>query len=337
MLTPAWVAAYAGTMLPPGAELQCVLAHQDGRLLAVLPLVVSGVRTSRPGLSGIRSASTPYHAHSAFGDALADPALGPSLMADLLEAACSHPRWRLRELALRGVAKGSNSLAAATPLIPSATTVCLHRSWGSFLPANVPWSEYRGGLSKNFRSNLRKAHKRLIEADLPESRFVCLEGAQAHPRHLETFIALETSGWKGRAGSAIGQDARLRSFYAALVDNAHRAGTLEWHLMMSGERAIAGHMAMRCGRTLTLLKIAYDEELARLSPGSLLFEHIAQRSFGNSDIDEINCLTDMEWHRPWNMQRREYLDLRLHPKTLVGQCLGRAPRALINWMKQITS
>ena len=44
---------------------------------------------------------------------------------------------------------------------------------------------------------------------------------------------------------------------------------------------------------------------------------------------EINCLTDMEWHRPWNMQRREYLDLRLFPKSWVGQSLGRAPRALI--------
>ena len=86
MLTPAWVAAYASTMLPPGAEWQCVLAHQDGRLVAVLPLVVSGVGAGRPGMLGIRSASTPYDTHSAFGDALADPACGPSLMADLLEA-----------------------------------------------------------------------------------------------------------------------------------------------------------------------------------------------------------------------------------------------------------
>ena len=293
--------------------------------MAVLPLVL---RRNPPWLLGVVAAATPYDAHTAFGDVLADPACGSGLIAAVLHAACEHPHWRVRELALRGVARTSPTLAALDSLTQSSTSL-FFRNWGSTLPVAGGWGEYRDGLSKNFRANLRKARNRLREAGVREPEFTWLTGDAAEPRHLETFIKLEASGWKGQAGSAIAQDADLSRFYQALTYNAHRSGALEWHFMALDGRTIAGHLALRCGRSLSLLKIAYDEQFAHLSPGSLLFEQTAERAFTRGDTDEINCLTDMEWHRPWNMQRREYVDLQLFPRSWVGQSLGRAPRALI--------
>lgn len=343
MLSAAWVEAFAQTLLPAGAQLHCLLAHQDGRLLGVLPLVV---QTAGPPAWGIATAATPYHPHSAFGDILADAANASTVLPALLHAARKlrhqphqphRPRLHLRELAFRGVEAQSPTLAAVASLVQTAQavrSVSNPRGWGSFLSVAGSWMAYRSSLSKNFTANLRKAHNRLREPQLPEVRFEWLTGNQASPQHLASFMALEASGWKGQAGSAIDQSARLQRFYARLTGNASAAGMLEWHFMWLGGTLIAAHLAWRCGRVLSLLKIAYDENQGRLSPGSLLFEATAERAFACNDTDEINCLTDMAWHQPWNMQRREYLDLRLYPSTLLGIGLGLAPRLLLNRVRK---
>ena len=337
MLSAAWVEAYAHALLPAGAQLQCLLAHQDGRLLGVLPLVV---QTAGPRAWGIAAAATPYDPHSACGDMLAEPASASTVLPALLRAACKlphQPHLHLRELALRGVEAQSPTLAALASLQQSAPVVrCVsnHRSWGSFLRVAGSWMAYRSSLSRNFGANLRKAHNRLREPHMLAARFDWLTGDQASPQHLASFIALEAAGWKGQAGSAIVQSTRLQRFYARLTGNAFAAGMLEWHFMRLGGKLIAAHLAWRCGRVLSLLKIAYDETQGRLSPGSLLFEATAERAFARNDTDEINCLTDMAWHRPWNMQRREYLDLRLYPSTLLGLGLGLAPRLLVNHLRK---
>lgn len=340
MLSAAWVEAYAQTLLPAGAQLKCLLAHQDGQLLGVLPLVV---QTAGPRAWGIATAATPYEPHSAFGDMLADTANASTVLPALLRAACRlphqphQPRLHLRELALRGVEVQSPTLAALASLAqtaPAVRSVSNPRGWGSFLSVAGSWMAYRSSLSSNFAANLRKAHNRLREPQLPQVRFDWLTGDQASPQHLASFMALEAAGWKGRAGSAIAQSARLQRFYARLTGNAFAAGMLEWHFMRLGGKLIAAHLAWRCGRVLSLLKIAYDEDQGRLSPGSLLFEATAERAFARNDTDEINCLTDMPWHRPWNMQRREYLDLRLYPSTLLGVGLGLAPRLLVNHLRK---
>ena len=340
MLSAAWVEAYAQTLLPAGAQLQCLLAHQDGRLLGVLPLVV---QTAGPRAWGIATAATPYDPHSAFGDMLADAASASTVLAALLHAARQlqpqphRPRLHLRELAFRGVEAQSPTLAALATLANTAQalrSVSNPRGWGSFLSVAGSWMAYRSSLSKNFTANLRKAHNRLREPHLPAVRFEWLTGDQASPHHLASFLALEAVGWKGQAGSAIDQSARLQRFYARLTANASAAGMLEWHFMWLGGRLIAAHLAWRCGRVLSLLKIAYDENQGRFSPGSLLFEATAERAFACNDTDEINCLTDMAWHQPWNMQRREYLDMRLYPSTLLGLGLGLAPRLLVNHLRK---
>lgn len=341
MLSLAWIDAYAKTLMPPGAVLHCALAHDNGQLVGALPLVW---RRSGMPLVWVGSASTPYQAHSAFGDVLADPRWAPSVVPALLAAACARPGMRLREFALRGVSSTSPTIRCLLPqrlatvqTLPTTptmhTTHTRHRSWGSFLAIDAPWSAYRDGLSKNFRANLRKAHNRLRDSGEGAPEFLWLTGERAEPRHLASFLALEASGWKGRAGSAIGQDAPLCAFYQALCENMHRLGVLEWHFMTLRGRTVAAHMAVRTGRSLSLLKIAYDEGLARFSPGNLLFEATVQRACSEAQTDEINCLTDMDWHRPWNMQRREYFDVRVFPATLLGVGLGRAPRALVDAAK----
>ena len=334
MLTWAWVDAYARTLLQHGAELHVALALDErDRLVGVLPLVV---RRSGIGRLSVASAATPYSPHSAFGDLITDASHAPATAPSLLASACVRSGLHLREVTLRGVPATSPTLAPLRFAPPPRSACAIHpRGWGSFLPTASDWSAYRETLSKNFRANLRKAHNRIREAGTGAPEYLWLEGQDASPDHLETFLALEAGGWKGEAGSAIGQDATVRRFYTALCENAHRLGALEWHFMMFEGRAVAAHMAWRCERSLVLLKIAYDERLGRFSPGSLLFEATADRAFAHAATDEINCLTDMAWHRPWNMARREYFDLRVFPQSLIGITLGQTPSTLKRALKSV--
>lgn len=332
MLSHAWVDAYSKTLDSGHGELRCALAHEGGRLLGVLPLVV---RKRGIGALGTSVASTPYDDHTAFGDALLRPGVTFDTLSVLLNAARAELGVRLTEIALRGVANTSATNALAQTAPPGLHRLTTPRGRGSFLPVETgDWAQHRARLSKNFRQNLRKADNRLREAGLVPS-YEWLTGAEADPERLGIFLALESSGWKGRTGSSIAQDSKRLAFYRALVTNMHHRGWLEWHMMHVGEKTIAAHLAVRMHRSIVLLKIAYDEAYARYSPGTLLFEKLAEWAFADADTDELNCLTDMDWHKLWQMQQREYLDHRYYPTTPAGIALGLGPRLAHRAFKRI--
>lgn len=335
MLSHAWIEAFASATAEGGkaAEVHCAIAHADGRLLGVLPLVVRR-RASAPWLP--IHAATPYDDHTAFGDALRAADAPSGVLPALLQAAQRRFGRCLAEVALRGVS--ADSATASTDGIEPRGWRCIQapRGQGSFLAVSSgTWGEYRAGLSKNFRQNLRKSENRLREANL-EFRCEWLTGQDAHPDFLDTFIALESSGWKGRSGSAIGQDARRLEMYRRLVANLRQSGWLEWHLLLIDERAVAAHLAVRLGTSLVVVKIAYDEAFSRFSPGMLLFEKTVERAYADASIKEINCLTDMHWHKPWKMQGRPYFDCRFFPGTVAGMAAGWLPRISLSALRRLS-
>ena len=86
-----------------------------------------------------------------------------------------------------------------------------------------------------------------------------------------------------------------------------------------------------------VLKIAYDEVFARYSPGTLLFEKTLERAYADVDTEEVNCLTDMEWHKPWQMLSRDYFDCRYFPATIVGATTGWLPRVAYRALKHLSA
>jgi hypothetical protein len=86
----------------------------------------------------------------------------------------------------------------------------------------------------------------------------------------DTFLRLEASGWKGRAGSALGErpeEARYVRQVLGAMAAANRAWILE---MRSGEKALATGLFLRCGSEASFWKTAYEEADGRYSPGVIL-------------------------------------------------------------------
>jgi Acetyltransferase (GNAT) domain len=84
---------------------------------------------------------------------------------------------------------------------------------------------------------------------------------------LADFLALEASGWKGRAGTAARHDDAHRRLVEQAVLGLAAEGKASIARLALDARAIAAIVTLRSGDTAWSWKIAYDEAFARASPG----------------------------------------------------------------------
>lgn len=125
-------------------------------------------------------------------------------------------------------------------------------------------------VSGSRRKELRRQEKKLGEKGRVE--YLVLKPDDDLDRWLETFLALEAAGWKGKEGSAIAAHGDERRFFETAARAAHARG----RLMMLALHLDGVPIAAKCnfltadGRGSFAFKIAFDESLAKLSPGVLL-------------------------------------------------------------------
>ncbi|MCC7138497.1 MAG: GNAT family N-acetyltransferase [Planctomycetes bacterium] len=325
MLGPTWVDAYARHRLDDGETLRVHVTTSGPRVVGVLPVVEA------PSRLGARLRA-PHDGHTRAGDLLVAADAPAADAASIVRAAFGAVPGA-RALTLCGVRDGSRTPAALAAARLDATVVEADDGRGSFVDVREPLAALRARLPDNFRRNVRKAGNRLAREAGVAFRF--LEGAQATPDGLAAFLGVEASGWKGRAGTAIAADPRLVAFYRALAEGFHREGRLEWHRLEIGGEVAAVHFAVRWGRSLVLAKIAYDERFARLGPGNLLFERLLERETQAGRADEVNCLTDMPWHRHWAMPQAAYRRLTVVPRRALAWATVAAPAGLREAAKRV--
>jgi CelD/BcsL family acetyltransferase involved in cellulose biosynthesis len=309
MLSHAWVASFLETDMQASRDWRCLFAYAQERLVGVLPVM----RIGGP-LPGVRLQGTyGVSAHTRSGYALLRPGSergALSAMLAALQAAERHYLW----LRFGGIRENSRLLSVEGLETARAAPMEAAR-WqqtGSTLPTRGSFDDYERGLQANFRRNLRKARNRCEREH--EMSFDIFTGEDARSAELlDRFLDLEASGWKGRAGTAIKGSPRLVDFYSSLTGRMGDRDWLEWHFLTLDGAPVAGHLAIRFGRSLVLPKIAYDEAHARLGPGNLLFREIAARAFADEGLDEINCISDTSWHHNWRMSTARYCDMVITP------------------------
>jgi CelD/BcsL family acetyltransferase involved in cellulose biosynthesis len=320
-LLPGWVDAYLRHNLKPKESWLCIFAYSGSRLVGVLPVIVTPhwlFGSYRPVVRTLSDTHTPT------GDVLlACDHAGPAFKALLSELSRQVPRHLA--LDLRAVRANSPVWGAINDLPAGWAMHRGSRSQYSFLDVGGDDSTYWSSL-RNMRRNLRRYRKKL------EGRgHVSVEiksGADATEDLLAKYLALEASGWKGRNGTAILSDPRAVAFYTTLFRNFAAQRRWEWHLIRVGDRIIAEGMGVRCGASLILPKIAFDEDFADCMPGSLLTGEVIKHAFSCLKLEEINHLSSAEWHELWRMGRHEYTDIHLIPHSVLP-LMFRLPRIVI--------
>jgi CelD/BcsL family acetyltransferase involved in cellulose biosynthesis len=216
----------------------------------------------------------------------------PLLRADRLEESAAAlldamaalgPLWRLPFLALDSAA-GQALLAAADrrglacEVLSSFERAVLDRETDF-----EAWESRH--LSANRRKDLRRRRRRLAERGALEHREVTGGGL---PTAIETFLALEARGWKGRRGTALASRPETAALARALFRGGGPIAGRADLLVLDG-RPVAASLALVCRGTAHLLKTAYDEDLARFAPG-LLLEHDIVRACHAGFADRLDSV-----------------------------------------------
>jgi CelD/BcsL family acetyltransferase involved in cellulose biosynthesis len=107
---------------------------------------------------------------------------------------------------------------------------------------------------------------------------------------LDAFLSLEASGWKGARGTALAQKAGDAAFVREGVAGMIRAGQAQVASLSSGGRIVGAGIVLRHLRRGYFFKIAYDETLAKTSPGVQLTLDITRALCADAGIDTVDSI-----------------------------------------------
>lgn len=159
--------------------------------------------------------------------------------------------------------------------------------------------------SKRFRQRTRQATRALIEQRGMRVEFRCNDGDE---QLYGQMLAVERSGWKGRAGTAIADDPATHRFYARLMRDAAAAGALRCALLWDGDALVAFEMGVLSRRRLFIPKVGYDEALADLSPGYVLAAEHIRKCFEAPDVDWYDKMGNGMTPAPYKMRFTDRCD-----------------------------
>jgi CelD/BcsL family acetyltransferase involved in cellulose biosynthesis len=188
-------------------------------------------------------------------------------------------------------------------------------------------------LSRKSAKELQRLERRLGEAGKLE--YAELQRPEEAERWIADFIELEARGWKGRNASALGSSDSGRAFFTRAALAAARQG----RLMMLGLRLAGRWIALKCnflsGEGSFAFKIAYDEDYARFSPGTLLELENIRRFHARPELRWMDSCAEpghFMANRLW-LDRRRLADL----VTTTGRAAGDlmvSSLPLLHWMSR---
>src|SRR5438270_126128 len=228
------------------------------------------------------------------------------------------PRWDVIRL---------QHLPEGSPTLSAALTVARERGWRALVRETflTPWrplyppASWDEGLTRKFKSNLRRRERRLGE--LGAVRCDIARGGRPLERALEAFYQLEARGWKGQSGSAVAQRPQVKRFYDRLVERAAADGGIWIPMLTLSDSPIAAQVLRVSGRTMFGLKTAYDEAYARYGPGQVLTSRVIRYGLDQGMEALALMAGDATYKADWARRFRPH-----HRPVPLGPALGRRRR-----------
>jgi CelD/BcsL family acetyltransferase involved in cellulose biosynthesis len=145
---------------------------------------------------------------------------------------------------------------------------------------------FRASMGAKRLKEMRRLRNRL--ADDGEVVFSVARSPLTVEPALERFLALEARGWKGNLGTGLGQTAADTAFITAAASDLGARGAFEVVELTLNGATIAAGLVLRQGDRAFFFKIAYDEDLARFSPGVQLTLELTRRFAANPGIAMVD-------------------------------------------------
>lgn len=287
-LDPAIVAAAAAC---GGTTIDVLLVWSASGQARAGRLIGAWAFARRPALSllPLPILKTPVHDHAFLGGPVLDRDASAEALSSMLDAVVSAPALP------KILSVGNLDADGITAAIFDRVLTKRRSRWIRFETRHRPVllkTEDGGGatpISTSRAKALRQKRRRLALQGV----ITCTQhrGGPELDAVIETFFALEASGWKARRsarGQAILCTPSVASFFKlALLDLAARRRAWITALRVDG-RAVAMQVTVRSGNTAFTWKTAYDERLRACAPGLLLHQEVTGQLIADASLDQAD-------------------------------------------------
>ncbi|MDX1690827.1 MAG: GNAT family N-acetyltransferase [Acidimicrobiia bacterium] len=295
---PGWIVAWSEAWR---STLRLAVVRRDHRLLAVVPIVGRGGRVATP-----TGWHTPWHAAAAVDDEARRTAWDLVLGADAVAA--DHL-----------LADGADAAVVRSILERRGHTVGIRdRQRPPFVELGGGWDAYEAAMTSKRRSDLRRRMRRLAETgevdlDVRDGQGEDLDAL------LDEGFAVEASGWKGRAGTAVRTEPAADAFYRSVARWAADRGWLRLAYLRVDGRAVAFDFSLETDTRHYLLKTGFDETLRSHAPGALLRREMIRRSF-DAGLETYEFTGDTApWKQEWATGERQTVLIEGYAPTVGGR------------------
>ena len=291
---PHWYRAFLAAQCCHPDRVWFVTVHRGGELIGVIPIQYQDLRIGvfAPRLLG--SIEDDQMQLSDF--TLARSEVNGDVLAGFVAWLRVQRQMSWDGLRLRKVREDSAIAYSANASLPRGCRMLRHDGSSYFITSGS-YDAATESMSGTFKRNLRRLSRRAQEsAPLRDEsvRDPALLGSA-----FETFLDIESSGWKGRVGtsSAIRCQPSLLAFYAALVREFGPQGICVINLLWHGSKPVAGQFCLKVGRTLNVLKVGYSEEDGTFAPGNLLLDRVIHAACEDPQTDLVSLVNEPAWAR----------------------------------------
>ncbi|HUY92118.1 MAG TPA: GNAT family N-acetyltransferase [Pirellulales bacterium] len=260
--------------------------------------------------------------------------------ADLVAADAAALEALAGELARRGLPLCFGRLPAVSPTIEAIRrayrrgwVVCRPQASTPYIPLDESWSAPESKISSRRRSDFRRSQRHAAELG-ETSAEILSPAAEDVDRLLDLAFEVESRSWKGEQGTALARDAARGAFYCRYARQAASRGQLRVGFLRIGELAAAMQISVVASESLWVLKVGYDPQFQKASPGILLMVEQIKHAVAEG-LASYELLGTVEpWIQVWTEHERKCVSLRAYPanfRGLTALASDAARKAIRNW------
>lgn len=225
------------------------------------------------------------------------------------------PRWDcidLHPMAVDGAQFSSIELAFRNAGASTQTYFCFGNWYLKVAGRN--FQEYFNSVPPRLRNTIERKSRQLEKSHVWHIQLV----------QTEAELKLATAAYEQVYQASWKQSEAHPNFISGLMQTCARQGCLRLGIAYIGDKPVATQFWIVCQGVASIYKLAYDEQVVKLSIGSILTAHMMRHVIDIDHVEEVDYLTgDDDYKKDWMSHRRERWGvIAFNQATLKGKLSG---------------
>jgi CelD/BcsL family acetyltransferase involved in cellulose biosynthesis len=283
--TPEWIRCMSSHA---GADVHLSAMRENGRPVATF--VVERRARRFTGIDFTILLNVPFEpSESRLADGVIDRALGARITVE--EVACVFGRWDVLNLSQLRLGSPWLELANCTKYVRTEAG-----PGSAVIDTSMAFEERWARMPRKLRASIRAARRRIEARGGAQVSVANAHAAAAFDEH----VALEAAGYKGVRRMALAQTSSMRDLWRDYLLASDTAQIRTLHINGGLAASLVGSLT---AGAFVAINMAYDQNLAELSPGSVLWADLIESCCADPTVQRIDCLGYPRWAYRWAMER----------------------------------